>query len=166
MRASATGAIDFTGVEIKPIEIVGGMRETMSDNPGFPAARGGSPRCTSAAWRGCSISCAGIYETPTAERIRTRRRVSAEAAMAVETARLWVERSPHPSRKPLWDREARSSLSPTSISRASRWRLPLSISMQLVQRSVGLQAFLRPNPIERIRETLKPIFASPARIEH
>jgi alkylation response protein AidB-like acyl-CoA dehydrogenase len=77
MRASATGAVDFTDVEIEPIE-TWEARETTSGSPGFLQAHGASLRCTSAAWKGCSISFGGIYKRPIADRILTRPRVWAE----------------------------------------------------------------------------------------
>jgi alkylation response protein AidB-like acyl-CoA dehydrogenase len=64
MRASATGAVDFTGVEIEPMEIVG--REGDYERQPWLRAHGASPRCrrrllTScslfSAQSGCRLSC-------------------------------------------------------------------------------------------------------------
>ena len=72
MRASATGAVDFTGVEVEPVEIVGREGDY---SLGFRQARGASRRCSSAGWRDCSICFGGICRKPTADRILTRLRV-------------------------------------------------------------------------------------------
>ena len=58
MRASATGAVDFTGVEIEPIEIVGHEGD-YERQPWFSGGPGGSRRYTSVAWRDCSIFFGG-----------------------------------------------------------------------------------------------------------
>jgi hypothetical protein len=132
----------------------------MNDNPGFPPARGVSPRCNSAAWRGYSIFFGGICRRRTADRIRTRLRVWAEPRWR------WRQQgfgSPRPRRRLrlLWDRERPNSSSPTSISRALLWRAAALELLQLAQRSIGLQAFMRPNPIERISRDLATYLRGP-----
>ena len=157
MRASATGAVDFTGVEIEPMRS-SAARETMSDSPGFRPAHGVSPRFISAAWRGCSISFGGIYREPIADKIRTRPRVG-PSRDGMETARLWVARL----------RRSRSSFrmeTAGAACRLRRSRAPCgggggSRSHALVHRSVGLQAFMRPNPIERISRDLATYLRQP-----
>ena len=154
MRASATGAVDFSGVDIQPIEVVG------RDGDYERRARGASLRCISVAWRDCSIFFGDTCRKPTAEGIRTRRRVWAAPQLPLKR-RGFGWRRPRPSRKLLWDQGYRSSLSPTSILRALRLRRRLSILCSLSQRSVGLQAFLRPNPIERISRDLATYLRQP-----
>ncbi len=89
MRASATGAVDFTGVEIKPIEIVGHE----GDYERQPWFSGG-------AWRFAAVHLGGmerlfdllrrhLQETNRGKDPHQAARLGG-ATMAVETARLWV----------------------------------------------------------------------------
>ena len=89
MRASATGAVDFTGVEIEPIEIVGSDGD-YERQPWFSAG----------AWRFAAVHLGGmerlfdllrrhLQETNRGQDPHQAARLG-RAAMAVETARLWV----------------------------------------------------------------------------
>ncbi len=71
MRASATGAVDFSGLQIEPIEIVGGDGD-YERQPAFSGALGASRRFTSAEWKGCSTFSARTYALPAAAAIRIR----------------------------------------------------------------------------------------------
>ena len=132
----------------------------MSDSPGFPGARGVSPRCSWAAWRGCSISFASICRKPTADGTLTRRRVWASSAMAIETARLWVAQAASLAEAPLNSRAPEQLVAYVNLARLAVEAAALDL-MQLVQRSVGLRAFLRPNPIERISRDLATYLRQP-----
>ena len=89
MRASATGAVDFTGVEIQPIEIVG-REGDYERQPWFSAG----------AWRFAAVHLGGmerlfdllrrhLQETNRGQDPHQAARLGG-AAMAIETARLWV----------------------------------------------------------------------------
>ena len=89
MRASATGAVDFTGVEIQPIEIVGRDGD-YERQPWFSAG----------AWRFAAVHLGGmerlfdllrrhLQETNRGQDPHQAARLGG-AAMAIETARLWV----------------------------------------------------------------------------
>ena len=89
MRASATGAVDFTGVEVEPVEIVG-REGDYERQPWFSAG----------AWRFAAVQLGGmerlfdllrrhLQETNRGQDPHQAARLG-EAAMAVETARLWV----------------------------------------------------------------------------
>ena len=132
----------------------------MNDSPGFPAAPGASPPCSSAAWSGCSISFAGICRKPTADGMLIRRRVWARSAMAIETARLWVAQRRLITEAPLDSRAPEQLVAYVNLARLAVEAAALDL-MQLVQRSVGLQAFLRPNPIERISRDLATYLRQP-----
>ena len=92
MRASATGAVDFSGVAVKPIEIVGGD----SDYERQPAFSGG-------AWRFAAVHLGGMERLFDLLREHLRRTGRGgdphqaarlgQAAIVTETARLWVERA-------------------------------------------------------------------------
>ena len=89
MRASATGSVDFTGVEIDPIEIVG----RAGDYERQPWFSGG-------AWRFAAVQLGGmerlfdllrrhLQETNRGQDAHQAARLG-KSAMAIETARLWV----------------------------------------------------------------------------
>ena len=159
MRASATGAVDFNGVEIKPIEIVG--RE--GDYERQPWFSGG-------AWRFAAVHLGGmerlfdlllrhLRETNRGKDPHQAARLGA-AAMAVETARLWVAQAASIAEAPLGSRAPEQLVAYVNLARLAVEAAALDL-MQLVQRSVGLQAFLRPNPIERISRDLATYLRQP-----
>ena len=90
MRASATGAVDFTGVEIEPIEIVG-REGDYERQPWFSVG----------AWRFAAVHLGGMERL--LDLLRRHLQVTnrgqdphqaarlGRAAMAIETARLWVD---------------------------------------------------------------------------
>ena len=132
----------------------------MSDSPGFPRAHGASPRCTSAAWRGYSIFFGGICRRPIADRIPIRLRVWAEPRWPWKRGGSGSPRLRRP-RKLLWDRERPEQLvAYVNLARLAVEAAALDL-MQLAQRSVGLQAFMRPNPIERISRDLATYLRQP-----
>ena len=159
MRASATGAVDFTGVEIKPIEIVG-REGDYERQPWFSAG----------AWRFAAVHLGGM------ERLfdLLRRHLQATnrgqdphqaarlggAAMAVETARLWVAQAATITQDPLQSRAPEQLVAYVNLARLAVEAAALDL-MQLAQRSVGLQAFLRPNPIERMSRDLATYLRQP-----
>ena len=89
MRASATGAVDFSGVAVEPIEIIGGD----GDYDRQPAFSGG-------AWRFAAVHLGGMERLFDLLREHLRRTGRGgdphqaarlgQAAIATETARLWV----------------------------------------------------------------------------
>ena len=159
MRASATGAVDFTGVEIKPIEIVG--RE--GDYERQPWFSGG-------AWRFAAVHLGGmerlfdllrrhLQETNRGKDPHQAARLG-RVTMAVETARLWVAQAASIAEAPLGSRAPEQAVAYVNLTRLAVEAAALDL-MQLVQRSVGLQAFLRPNPIERISRDLATYLRQP-----
>jgi alkylation response protein AidB-like acyl-CoA dehydrogenase len=159
MRASATGAIDFTGVEIKPIEIVG-REGDYERQPWFSVG----------AWRFAAVHLGGmerlfdllrrhLQETNRGNDPHQSARLGG-AAMAVETARLWVTQAATITGAPLGSRLPEQLFSYVNLARLAVEAAALDL-MQLVQRSVGLQAFLRPNPIERISRDLATYLRQP-----
>jgi alkylation response protein AidB-like acyl-CoA dehydrogenase len=148
MRASATGAVDFTGVEIQPIEIVGRDGD-YERQPWFSAG----------AWRFAAVHLGGmerlfdllrrhLQETNRGQDPHQAARLGG-AAMPIETARLWVAQAATITEAPLASRPPEQLVAYVNLARLAVEAAALDL-MQLVQRSVGLQAFLRPNPIERI----------------
>jgi alkylation response protein AidB-like acyl-CoA dehydrogenase len=159
MRASATGAIDFTGVEIEPIEIVGRDGD-YERQPWFSAG----------AWRFAAVQLGGmerlfdllrrhLQETNRGKDPHQAARLG-QAAMALETAKLWVTRAATIAEAPLGSRAPEQLVAYVNLARLAVEAAALDL-MQLVQRSVGLHAFLRPNPIERISRDLATYLRQP-----
>jgi alkylation response protein AidB-like acyl-CoA dehydrogenase len=82
------------------------------------------------------------------------------AAMAVETGRLWVAQAASTTEGPLGSRAPEQLVAYVNLARLAVEAAALEL-MQLVQRSVGLQAFMRPNPIERISRDLATYLRQP-----
>jgi alkylation response protein AidB-like acyl-CoA dehydrogenase len=159
MRASATGAVDFTGVEIQPLEIVG-REGDYERQPWFSAG----------AWRFAAVHLGGmerlfdllrrhLQETNRGQDPHQAARMGV-AAMAIETARLWVAQAATITEDPLQSRAPEQLVAYVNLARLAVEAAALDL-MQLVQRSVGLQAFLRPNPIERISRDLATYLRQP-----
>ena len=159
MRASATGAVDFTGAEIEPIEIVGGDGDYERQ-----------PRFSAGAWRFAAVQLGGmerlfdllrrhLQETNRGQDPHQAARVGG-AAMAIETARLWVTQAAKIAEAPSGSRPPEQLVAYVNLARLAVEAAALDL-MPLVQRSVGLQAFLRPNPIERISRDLATYLRQP-----
>ena len=157
MRASATGAVDFTGVVVDPAEIVGGD----GDYERQPTFSGG-------AWRFAAVHQGGMERLFDLLRDHLRRagrdrdphqaaRVG-EAGVATQTARLWVERAAAIAEDA--DRDAEQIVAYVNLARTAVERAGLAL-MELVHRSVGLQGFMRPNPIERFSRDLATYLRQP-----
>ena len=159
MRASATGAVDFTGVEIEPMEIVG-REGDYERQPWFSVG----------AWRFAAVHLGGmerlfdllrrhLQETNRGQDPHQAARLG-RAAMAVETARLWVAQAASTAEAPLGSRAPEQLVAYVNLARLAVEAAALEL-MQLAQRSIGLQAFMRPNPIERISRDLATYLRQP-----
>jgi alkylation response protein AidB-like acyl-CoA dehydrogenase len=159
MRASATGAVDFTGLEVEPVEIVG-REGDYERQPWFSAG----------AWRFAAVQLGGmerlfdllrrhLQETNRGQDPHQAARLG-EAAMAVETAKLWVARAATLTDAPSQSNAPEQLVAYVNLARLAVEAAALDL-MQLVQRSVGLQAFMRPNPIERISRDLATYLRQP-----
>jgi alkylation response protein AidB-like acyl-CoA dehydrogenase len=158
MKASATGAVDFSGVAVKSIEILG----KDGDYERQPYFSGG-------AWRFAAVHVGGVARL--FDLLRDHLRGTGrgqdphqagrlgQAAIAVETARLWVERAASVAEGPS-ARTPEAIVAYVNLARLSVERAGLDL-MELVHRSVGLQAFMRPNPIERISRDLATYLRQP-----
>ncbi len=148
MRASATGTVDFENIAVTDDDILG----TWDDYHRQPTFSGGAWRfaaCSSAASRPSSTLGGDTLPRPAAAATRT-----SSPASAMEPMRSWA-------------REGGSSAPPGSSPRTSscltrrRLRQPRTIGggeagldvLQLAQRSVGLQGFLREHPWSGSRAT-------------
>jgi alkylation response protein AidB-like acyl-CoA dehydrogenase len=160
MRASATGSVDFSGIAIEPDDIIG----SDGDYERQPAFSGG-------AWRFAAVHLGGmarlldllrkhLRQTGRGQDMHQAARLG-QATIATETARLWVERA-----SCVVD-EAKPDASPpdhivayVNFARLAVERAGLDL-MELVHRSVGLQGFMRPHPIERVSRDLATYLRQP-----
>jgi alkylation response protein AidB-like acyl-CoA dehydrogenase len=159
MRASATGAVDFSGIAVEPIEIVG----SDGDYERQPAFSGG-------AWRFAAVHQGGMERLLDLLREHLRRTGRGgdlhqaarlgHAAIVTETARLWVERAPAIAEIPSETKSPDRIVAYVNLARLAVERAGLDL-MELIHRSVGLQGFMRPNPIERISRDLATYLRQP-----
>lgn len=162
MRASATGTFDFTDIVVTERDIVGEAGDYHRE-----------PTFSSGAWRFLAVHLGGIERLLDELRLHLRTtgrdsdphqlaRVGAAAAHA-ETARLWVERAAS------WaascggggDGDVRRLVAYVGLARGVVERAGLDV-IELTQRSIGLQAFLRTHPAERISRDLATYLRQPA----
>ena len=83
-----------------------------------------------------------------------------EAAIAVETARLWVERAAAIAESASQAGGADRIVAYVNLARLAVERAGLDL-MEIVHRSVGLAGFMRPHPIERISRDLATYLRQP-----
>ena len=159
MRASATGAIDFSEVAVAPIEIIGAD----GDYEREPTFSGG-------AWRFAAVHQGAMEKLLDLLRqhlCRTGRGADphqaarlGQAGIATETSRLWVERAAVIAEDADAARSPEQVVAYVNLARLAVERAGLEL-MELVHRSVGLQGFMRPNPIERISRDLATYLRQP-----
>jgi alkylation response protein AidB-like acyl-CoA dehydrogenase len=157
MRASASKAIDLTGITVGVNEEVGSPGDFMRQ-PFFSAG----------AWRFCAaqLGAAERLATLFQEQLKAKGRASdpyqlervAGCAVACTTARFWIEEAAL--------RFGSESLDPSAVvafanlTRCASERAALDV-LELVQRGAGLSAFLRGQPIERISRDLATYLRQP-----
>lgn len=158
MRASASGSFDFTGLRVEPHDIIG-----------QPGDYHRQPHFSAGAWRFCAVQLGGIERVVEEARsfLRHRERDGdphqrariGEAMIAAETARLWVERAAHLAEEN--DADEAAIIAYVDLARCAVERCGLQV-IELVQRSVGLSAFLRSSPVERLVRDLATYLRQPA----
>ena len=156
MRASASGAIDVTGMELPAAALIGP-----------PGAYESQPDFAAGAWRFAAVQTGGIEALAAALRAHLHRlgrggdAIQAarlgEVAMQAMTARLWVEAAaPRAEAADAGDAAiAFVGLARTAVERAAMEALALT------ERAIGLQAFLRPQDAERIARDLSTYLRQP-----
>ncbi|PWC28163.1 acyl-CoA dehydrogenase family protein [Teichococcus aestuarii] len=157
MRASATGAVDLEGLPIATRQCLGAPEQYLAE-----------PHFAGGAWRFLAVQSGGMAEAVALlrEQLRARGRDAdpyqlhraGEAAIALGTARLWVDRAAA---------LAGSDAAPDAIAgfvnlaRRAVERAALEV-LEAAQRSVGLMAFMRPQPLERVARDLATYLRQPA----
>lgn len=145
MRSTATGTVDFAGLRVGPPETIGAPDDYFRQ-PFFAAG----------AWRFLAVQCGGIEAVLGAHRAHLRdtgrggdphqRARLGQAATAVETARLFVERaSVLATHEPV---DSERAVAYVALARGAVERAGLD-AIELAQRSVGLSGFLEAHPLER-----------------
>jgi len=158
MRASATGAVVLDGLPAGPAERIG----VPGDYHREPLFSGGAWRFLAVQTGGAAelfdLLCRYLRELGRDGDPHQRARVG-EAAVALETARLWVERAAR--RLAEEEAVAEATVAYVNLARRAVEQAALDI-LTLAQRSVGLAAFMRPHPIERVARDLATYLRQPA----
>jgi len=156
MRASATGRVDFTELTMTPDQILG-----------QPGDYHREPHFSAGAWRFLAVQQGGMArllqlacrhlrdigrDTDPHQRARI-----GQAAIAVETAALWVGRAAVAAD----DQPAEAAVTVVGLARLAVERCALDL-LEAVQRSVGLAGFMRPHPLERFARDLATYLRQPA----
>ena len=157
VRATATGSVDLTGVEVEPADVVGGPGDVYAS----PLFKGG-------AWRFAALhaGAVGRLGALAREELRARGRDGdphqtarlGALAIAAETAELWAARAAHAAEDGALPPEAADAyvnLARTAVERAAM------DAVALAQRALGLAALTRPSPVERIARDLLTYLRQP-----
>ncbi|HEY4250809.1 MAG TPA: acyl-CoA dehydrogenase family protein [Roseomonas sp.] len=154
MRGSISGSVDFSGLPIEGHHI------------GGPGDYERQPEFTAGAWRFAAVQCGGIEALLGALRAHHRRTGRGgdphqaarlgQAAIAAETARLWVEAAARRAGEGAADAASYTNLARTAVERAALDML------ELAQRSIGLAGFMAGHPLERVSRDLMTYLRQPA----
>jgi alkylation response protein AidB-like acyl-CoA dehydrogenase len=157
MRATATGTIDFTGMRVDEADVIGAP----DDYYRSPTFKGG-------AWRFAAVQAGAASRLAALmrEELRARRRTDdphqkarvGTAALAAETARLWVARASLLAESADSDPAATDAY--VNLARLAVERSALEV-IALAERALGLSAFTRPSPVERVVRDLSTYLRQP-----
>ncbi len=160
MRAALTGRVSFEGCAIEPRDWIGAPGDYLRE-PAFSVG----------AWRGSAVACGGLEAlVDLAMRqltARGRARDPHQLArmgrvwIARESAVLWLGRSAEAARKSYDEKDNAECVATVNLARIAIETASLE-AMTLIERSLGLAAFLHPDPIERIRRDLGTYLRQPA----
>jgi alkylation response protein AidB-like acyl-CoA dehydrogenase len=162
MRAATTGRSTFDGMRIDAGDWIGHPDDYMAE-PDFSAG----------AWRTCAVTCGGLEAllglTMTQLVARGRdgdphqRARMGRAWIAQETALLWLQRAAGAAER---DAPAPNAVAANAVTEVGFARIAIEdacfVVMQLVERSLGLAAFMQPSAIERVRRDLATYLRQPA----
>jgi alkylation response protein AidB-like acyl-CoA dehydrogenase len=158
MRAAVTGAVDFTGFHVTADAVLGEAGDYLRE-PDFSAG----------AWRGSAVALGGlralldeaVRQLDGADRLGSPHQLDrlGNAFIALETSRLWVGRAARIAEGGCAD--PAQVVAYVGLARIAVETACLD-AMRLVQRSLGLSAFRRGNPIERLCRDLGTYLRQPA----
>ncbi|MCJ2033194.1 acyl-CoA dehydrogenase family protein [Methylobacterium sp. J-068] len=157
MRASTSGILDFSGLRVGAGDFVGGPDDYFRE-----------PHFSGGAWRFAAVQLGGIEAVFDALRDHLRESGRGgdphqaarlgEAAIAVETARLFVDRAARLAGDP--EAEPARVIAYVNLTRLAVERAGLDV-LERAQRSVGLAGFLSPHPLERLARDLATYLRQP-----
>jgi alkylation response protein AidB-like acyl-CoA dehydrogenase len=157
MRASTSGVLDFTGLPVAAQAAVGEADDYFRE-----------PHFSGGAWRFTAVQLGGIeavFDSLRAHLVATGRGGDphqaarlGEAAIAVETARLFVGRAAALASDP--DAEPARVIAYVNLTRLAVERAGLDV-LERAQRSVGLAGFLQTHPLERLMRDLATYLRQP-----
>jgi alkylation response protein AidB-like acyl-CoA dehydrogenase len=157
MRAATTQKVVFDGVSVSANDLVG-QPDDYTREPAF----------SSGAWRASAVTIGGLealVEEARAHLVRGNRHRNphqqvrmGHAIIAQETARMWGRQAAMTaeSSEGAYDKAAYVNLARCAIEAATL------DAIRLVQRSLGLAAFLEPTPVERVMRDLGTYLRQPA----
>lgn len=158
MRACANGLVTFDGLPLPPESLLGGPGDYLRE-----------PYLSTGAWRTSAVTLGGLEALVAATGAQLRQKGHQDAPLqqdrfgrmliAQETARLWTEAAADRAERwagPVSDRVAYVNLARIAVETACL------DAMRLAQRALGLAAFVRPNPVERLLRDLGVYLRQPA----
>lgn len=158
MRASATGAVRFDGLRLDAGALLGGPGDYLRE-----------PDLSTGAWRTTAATLGGLealIEAACGQLVHRGHHAAplqqerfGLAWIALETARLWTRRAAEHAEadaQPDADRVAYVNLARVAVEAA------VLDALRHVQRSLGLAAFIKPNPVERLARDLGTYLRQPA----
>jgi alkylation response protein AidB-like acyl-CoA dehydrogenase len=157
MRASTSGVLDFTGLPVAAQAAVGEADDYFRE-----------PHFSGGAWRFTAVQLGGIeavFDSLRAHLVATGRGGDphqaarlGEAAIAVETARLFVGRAALLASDP--EAEPARVIAYVNLTRLAVERAGLDV-LERAQRSIGLAGFLQTHPLERLMRDLATYLRQP-----
>lgn len=158
MRACINGVVRFHDTPLADDALIGGPGDYLRE-----------PLLSTGAWRTSAVTLGGLDALVAATRDQLARRGHQDALLqqdrfghmliAQETARLWTKAAAQhaeASQAPAADQVAYVNLARIAVEAACL------DAMRLAQRALGLAAFLRPNPVERLLRDLAVYLRQPA----
>ncbi len=155
MRAAATGAVQFDGV---PGQVFGAPGDYLRE-----------PDLSTGAWRTSAVTLGGmqaLVEATVAQLVGRGRAGDphqqarmGQVFIALDTARLWLAHAAPLAEDA--DADPAAAIATVNLARIATERACMEI-IGLVQRSLGVGAFLQPNPVERLCRDLGTYLRQPA----
>jgi alkylation response protein AidB-like acyl-CoA dehydrogenase len=159
MRASLVGRVDFDEMPVGDEALIGKSGDYLRE-----------PHFSAGAWRTSAVTLGGLEALLTAARRELvkrgrdsdahQRARMGEGLIAQETARLWVREAAMRAEGTV-EASMGEIVAYVNLARIAVETATLD-AVRLVQRSLGLAAFLQPNPVERLMRDLGTYLRQPA----
>lgn len=158
MQASGTGAYDFTGLQISSDDMIGSSGDYLRQ-----------PEFSAGAWRGSAVALGGMdhlidllrQELLERERAGSPHQLAriGEALILQQTAAMWVTEAAQAAYSAHMEPEDVTSI--VNLARLAVERAALDL-ITLVQRSLGLSAFIKGKAVEQVMRDLATYLRQPA----